>query len=74
MFGSNKHNSNPFGSHSYGLSPNDQQFFMNSARESADTVRQMLPDAMQVVKLAAGFLGVLAIGCAVIDKSSQRRD
>ncbi len=72
MYGSNN-NRNPFGNHTYGLKPSEQTFFMDAARDSAGAVREMLPDAMQVVKLAAGILGILAIGVAVIENTQSSR-
>jgi hypothetical protein len=56
---------------SHGMAAKDHAFFMGAARDHAKDVSDMLPDAMQVVKFAAGVLGILAVGCAVLQANSQ---
>lgn len=56
---------------SHGLNETQHGFFMKAAEEHAGDIASMLPGAMQVVTLAAGILGLLAIGCAVMQEESQ---
>jgi hypothetical protein len=56
---------------SHGLSESQHDFFMSSAEKHAGDIASMLPGAMQVVTLAAGILGVIAIGCAVMQEKAE---
>ena len=71
MFGNQSHFNNTGMGKSLGLNTKDTDFFMSSAKDSAGAIQQALPDAVQIVKFAAGVLGALAVGCAMLQSGRE---
>jgi hypothetical protein len=67
-------NGNSIAVPAHGLNQDQHAFFMNAAKEHAGDIASMLPEAMKVVKFAAGFLGILAIGCSVAQSDERSND
>jgi hypothetical protein len=67
MFGTQTTHRSP----NFGLTTDQASFFQNAAKEHVNDIASLIPDAMQAVKFAAGILGVLAIGCAVVQQQKQ---